>query len=190
MTFRTLISLKTLLLGSALALATAAQAADGPPGHTHSHSSAAIGEPAKATANTRTVPITLIDNAFEPESVKVKAGETVRFVVTNTGQLLHEFNIGTAAMHAEHQKEMAMMAEHGMITSTGVDADKMKMDHSNMPGMQGHAMKHDDPNSVLVAPGEKKELVWKFTKAADLEFACNIPGHYESGMVGKVDFSR
>lgn len=189
MTFRTLISLKTLLLASALAGATA-QAADGPPGHTHGHDSSAIGEPAKATAATRTVPITLIDNAFEPESVKVKAGETVRFILTNAGQLLHEFNIGTAAMHAEHQKEMAVMMDHGMITSTGIDQTMMKMDHSKMPGMPSHAMKHDDPNTVLIAPGEKKELVWKFSKAADLEFACNIPGHYESGMVGKVDFSR
>jgi uncharacterized cupredoxin-like copper-binding protein len=191
MTNRSLFSLKALFLGSAvLALATTAQAAEGQPGHAHSHDSAAIGEPAKATANTRTVQIKLIDIAFEPESVNVKAGETVRFVITNTGQLLHEFNIGTAAMHAEHRKEMAMMMEHGMLTATGIDQNMMTMDHSNMPGMQGHSMKHDDPNSVLVAPGETKELVWKFPKAANLEFACNIPGHYESGMVGKVKFSR
>ncbi len=91
-------------------------------------------------------------------------------------------------MHAEHQKEMAMMVEHGMITPTGMDEKMMKMDHSQMPG--GKSMKHDDPNSVLVAPGETKELVWRFTKAVELEFACNIPGHYESGMVGKVDFTR
>jgi uncharacterized cupredoxin-like copper-binding protein len=183
--------LKSLFLGSAaLALAAAAHAAEGPAGQTHSHDSAVIGQPAKATASTRTVQIKLIDIAFEPESVKVKAGETVRFVITNAGQLLHEFNLGTAQMHAEHRKEMAMMMEHGMITPTGVDEKMMKMDHANMPGMQGHSMKHDDPNSVLVAPGETKELVWKFTKAVDLEFACNIPGHYESGMVGKVDFSR
>lgn len=180
--------LKPLILGvAATVFAIATHAAEGPAGHTHSHDSSSVGEPAKATANTRTVQVTLIDNAFEPETIKVKAGETIRFVLTNTGQLLHEFNLGTAAMHAEHQKEMAMMAEHGMITPTGVDEKRMKMDHSNMPG---HAMKHDDPNSVLVAPGEKKELVWKFSKAVDLEFACNIPGHYEAGMVGKVDFGR
>lgn len=191
MTCRIPTSTKALFLAAAaLMLATAAQAAEGPPGHTHSHDSAVIGEPAKASANTRTVQVTLIDNAFEPESVKVKAGETVRFIITNTGQLLHEFNIGTAAMHAAHQKEMAMMMDHGMITATGIDQTMMKMDHAKTPGMQSHAMKYDDPNSVLVAPGEKKELVWKFTKAADLEFACNVPGHYESGMVGKVDFSR
>lgn len=179
-------SFKALFLGTvALTFAASSHAAEGPAGHTHG--TAAIGEPAKATANTRTIQVKLIDVAFEPESIKVKAGETVRFVITNAGELLHEFNLGTAAMHAEHQKEMVMMIEHGMITPTGIDQNMMKMD---MPGMQGHSMKHDDPNSVLVAPGEKKELVWKFTKAVDLEFACNIPGHYESGMVGKIDFSR
>jgi uncharacterized cupredoxin-like copper-binding protein len=179
---------KTLILAAGvLAFTTAVQAAEGPAGHNHTHNTSAIGESAKATAATRTVQVKLIDNAFEPETIKIKAGETVRFVLTNAGQLLHEFNLGTAAMHAEHQKEMAMMVEHGMITASGIDENMMKMDHS---GMQGHVMKHDDPNSVLVGPGETRELVWKFSKTVDLEFACNIPGHYESGMVGKVDFAR
>lgn len=178
--------LKTLILAvGVLVFTSAAQAVEGPAGHTHNTS--AIGEPAKATGTTRSVQVKLIDNAFEPETIKIKAGETVRFVLTNAGQLLHEFNLGTAAMHAEHQKEMAMMVEHGMITASGIDDKMMKMGHSGMPG---HFMKHDDPNSVLVAPGETKELVWKFSKAVELEFACNIPGHYESGMVGKVDLVR
>lgn len=175
--------IQTAAAAIVLALPTIALAAEGPAGHSHGAASA-IGEPAKATGTTRTVMIKLIDNAYEPESIQVKAGETVRFVLTNTGQLLHEFNIGTAVMHAEHQKEMAMMMDHGMLTPTGMNHEMMNMD------MGGHSMKHDDPNSVLVAPGEKKEIVWKFTKAVELEFACNIPGHYESGMVGKVQFRK
>ncbi len=170
-----------------LSLPTIALAAEGPAGHGHGAASA-IGEPAKANGTTRTVMIKMIDNSFEHESIQVKAGETVRFVLTNDGQLLHEFNIGTAAMHAQHQKEMAMMMEQGMLTPTGMNHQMMNMDHAQMMG--GQSMKHDDPNSVLVAPGEKKELVWKFTKAVDLEFACNIPGHYESGMVGQVQFRK
>ena len=187
-----LFRLLTASIGGLAVAAVAVNAAEGPAGHSHGHGAAAIGEPAKATAKTRTVSVTLIDNAFEPDRVAVKAGETIRFVIKNSGQLLHEFNIGTAAMHAQHQKEMAMMAEHGMITATGIDPEKMKMDHSQM-GHGGHGaqpMKHDDPNSVLVAPGETKELVWKFASATELEFACNIPGHYEAGMVGKVEFAR
>lgn len=152
----------------------------------HSHG-AAIGEPATASAATRTIQVKLGDNFYEPKTIQVKAGETVRFVLTNTGELLHEFNIGTAAMHAEHQKEMLAMMESGMLTATGINTDMSKMDHSKMGG---HSMKHDDPNSALVEPGKTKEIVWTFTQAADLEFACNVPGHYEAGMVGNIRFSR
>lgn len=148
---------------------------------------AAIGEPAKASAATRTIQVKLGDNFYEPKTIQVKAGETVRFVLKNTGELLHEFNIGTAAMHAGHQKEMLAMMESGMLTATGIETDMSKMDHSKM---SGHSMKHDDPNSVLLEPGKTKEIVWRFTQAADLEFACNIPGHYQAGMVGDIRFGR
>jgi uncharacterized cupredoxin-like copper-binding protein len=148
---------------------------------------AAIGEPAKAAAAARTVQVKLGDTFYEPKTVSVKKGETVRFVLENSGELLHEFNIGTAAMHAEHRKEMLEMMNSGMLTATGINTDMSKMDHSKMGD---HSMKHDDPNSVLVEPGKTKELTWTFTEATDLEFACNIPGHYESGMVGDIRFEH
>lgn len=175
---------RTRVLALATALLALPGAAFADAGHSHG---ASIGEPAKASAATRTIEVTLGDSYYEPAHIQVKAGETVRFVLTNTGQLLHEFNIGTAVMHAEHQKEMAMMVDHGMLTPTGVDEKMMNMRHSTTEGM-GHDMKHDDPNSVLVGPGETKDLVWKFPKATELDFACNMPGHYEAGMVGKIEF--
>src|SRR3546814_8898412 len=76
----------------------------------HSHG-AGIGEPAKASAATRTVQVELGDIFYEPKTIQVQAGETVRFVLKNTGQLLHDFTIGTAEMQAEHQKEMLAMME-------------------------------------------------------------------------------
>lgn len=186
---RTLSTVAALMTGASfLAAPGIAFAAAGEPGH--KHNTAAIGEPAKATAKTRTVQVNMGDNFYEPETIQVKAGETVRFVIKNSGEFLHEFNIGTAAMHAAHQKEMAMMVEHGMLTPTGMNKEMTNMDHSKMPGMSGHSMKHDDPNSVLIEPGQTKELTWKFSKDTALEFACNMPGHYESGMVGKVNFQR
>lgn len=171
-----------LALAGLLAVASGTALADG----AHHHGPA-IGSPAKASQATRTVNVALRDIAFEPASIEVKAGETVRFVLKNEGMLLHEFAIGTAAMHAAHQKEMMVMLEHGMITPTGIDAEKMKMDHSSM-GMG--PMKHDDPNSVLLEPGKSAELVWTFPKAMTLEFACNVPGHYPAGMVGEFKFSK
>ena len=154
-------------------------------GHGHATS---FGEPGQAAQATRTVEITAKDHEFSPPSIRVKPGETVRFVIRNAGEFLHEFNIGTPAMHAEHQKEMAMMMEHGMLTPTGIGHRMASMDHARTGAAM--PMKHDDPNSVLVGPGETKELVWTFSRAADLQFACNVPGHYESGMVGAIQFGR
>ncbi|MBM3949977.1 MAG: copper-binding protein [Rhodospirillales bacterium] len=146
-----------------------------------------FGEVAKATSTTRTVTIIMKDNLYEPETVAVKAGETVRFVIVNKGDLLHEFALGQPNDHAKHQDMMKMMMDHGMITATGINKDMMKMDHAKM-GMAAHDH-GPETGSVLVEPGKQAELVWKFSKAIELEFACTIPGHYEAGMVGKLDFS-
>ena len=170
-----------LLAGCLLALSVGAMADTA---HTY-----AFGQPASADKATRTVEVVLQDMSFSPKSLDVKAGETVRFVLVNKGQLLHEFNLGDAAMHAEHQKQMMQMQSSGMLNATGMGKmDHGAMDHGamgNMGNMGG--MKHDDPNSVLVEPGKTAELTWTFTKASGLEFACNIPGHYQAGMVGKIN---
>ena len=141
-----------------------------------------FGQPAAAAKATRTVDVVMGDISFTPQAIDIKAGETIRFVLVNKGQLLHEFNLGDAAMHARHQQEMLKMQQSGMLTPTGMKA----MDHGSMD----HGMKHDDPNSVLVEPGKTAELTWTFSKATALEFACNIPGHYQAGMVGKLTVSQ
>jgi uncharacterized cupredoxin-like copper-binding protein len=143
----------------------------------------AFGHAAPASQATRTIELTLGDMYFEPKAVEVKAGETVRFVLTNKGQLLHEFNLGDAAMHARHQQEMLKMQQSGMMTSTGMK--HMDMGQGSMSGM-----KHGDSNSVFVEPGKTAELTWTFAKAANLEFACNIPGHYQAGMVGRLTITE
>ncbi len=156
----------------------------------------AFGAPAQAAKATRTVEIVMGDISFTPKGLDIKAGETVRFVLINKGQLLHEFNLGDAAMHARHQQEMLKMQQSGMLTPTAMKSaaapmDHAAMGHSSMPGMDhGAGMKHDDPNSVLVEPGKTAELTWTFNKATNLEFACNIPGHYQAGMVGKLTVSQ
>lgn len=108
----------------------------------------AFGEPAPAAKATRTVEVVLKDIAFEPKSLQVKAGETVRFVLINQGQLPHEFNLGDKAMHAEHQKEM--LAMQGKLFTAGMNHEGM--DHGQMNhGAHGH----DTGNTVLVQPGQR-----------------------------------
>jgi uncharacterized cupredoxin-like copper-binding protein len=142
-----------------------------------------IGEPGNASEADRTLTVEMHDNYYEPEAIEVKPGETVRFVVENKGSIVHEFNIGTPAMHEGHQKEMMMMVEHGVIQGDKLNEEMMDMDMGN-----GQSMKHNDPNSVLLEPGQSKEVVWTFTDKGGIEFACNIPGHYQSGMYGEVNF--
>ncbi|HEY0286773.1 MAG TPA: cupredoxin family protein [Pseudomonas sp.] len=140
-----------------------------------------FGHAAPASQATRTIELTLGDMYFEPKALQVKTGETVHFVLVNKGQLLHEFNLGDATMHAEHQQEMLKMQQSGMLTPTGTN--HQGMGHGDMAGM---TMNHDESNSVLVEPGKTAELTWTFDKAGDLQFACNIPGHYQAGMVGTL----
>ncbi|PKR53604.1 cupredoxin domain-containing protein [Thalassospira marina] len=152
-------------------------------GHKNGAHAANIGKPGTRAEAKKTVEIIMRDNFFEPEKVVVKGGETVRFVIRNEGDFVHEFNIGTVAMHAAHQKEMELMVEHGVLEADRINMQAMKMNMGN-----GMSMKHDDPNSALIEPGKTAEIIWTFPASADLEFACNVPGHYESGMMGQVKF--
>ena len=141
----------------------------------HANAVGEKGDPAKVS---RTVNVGMTDNVFTPNRISIKAGETVRFVVRNDGELVHEFNIGTGRMHEAHRDEMMQMVDMGVL-----EADRINHD------MMGHAggmmMKHDDPNSVLLEPRQTAEVIWTFPESASLQFACNVPGHYEDGMVGE-----
>ncbi|WP_375170628.1 cupredoxin domain-containing protein [Marinobacter sp.] len=172
---------KPIALAAALSMSSVALAG-GTHGDSHGHGSA-IGEPGKASEASRTITVELYDNYYEPESIEVRAGETVRFVVENKGNLVHEFNIGTPSMHEAHQEEMMMMVEHGVIQGGKLNHHMMEMDMGN-----GHTMKHDDPNSVLLEPGKSQEIIWKFSNEGNIEFACNVPGHYQAGMYGEIQF--
>ncbi|MDX5360773.1 MAG: cupredoxin domain-containing protein [Alphaproteobacteria bacterium] len=146
-----------------------------------------IGQPADPASATRTVEVVMHDNYFEPETITVKAGETIRFKIRNAGALVHEFNIGTAAMHDAHQGEMMMMMEHGVLKPDSIDMEAAR----HMQATMGHGM-HEEPNSVLLEPGAEGEIVWTFPAAGEvaLEFGCNVPGHYASGMVGDFRMNR
>jgi uncharacterized cupredoxin-like copper-binding protein len=111
----------------------------------------------------RTIEIAMSDEMrFSPSTIEVKQGETLRFLLRNNGKVLHEMVIGTARTLGEHAALM-----------------------QKFPGME-----HDEPHMAHVAPGRKGQLVWKFNRAGEFDFACLIPGHYQAGMVGKIKVSQ
>ena len=132
----------------------------------------------------RVIKVLMYDNYYQPNSFRIKKNETIKFEVENKGELVHEFNIATKEMHLKHQSEMMMMVENEILLADNIDKKKMKEMSKKNP-----AMAHSHSNSVLLEPKKIGELVWKFSKDTKLEAACNVPGHYQAGMVAKVNIN-
>lgn len=112
-----------------------------------------------ATAVTRTIEVRMSDKMrFTPDLIEVREGETVRLTHKNDGRILHEFVLGTKQELDEHAALM----------------------------LKFPAMEHDEPYMAHVGAGKTGEIVWKFNRAGEFDFACLIPGHYQAGMVGKI----
>ncbi len=108
----------------------------------------------------RTIEVAMGDDMrFVPGLIKVRQGETVRFVIRNRGQLMHEFVIGDEKANAEHAALMVKFPD----------------------------MEHDEPYMAHVAPGKQGEMVWTFNRPGTFQFACLIAGHYQAGMVGTIE---
>ena len=141
-----------------------------------------IGSKGKMEDVTRTIQVKMYDNYYKPNSFNIKKGETIKFEVINAGELVHEFNIANAMMHIKHQPEMEKMVENEILLGDKIDKDKMQ----KMAAMD-KSMVHSHSNSVLLAPKEKGILIWKFENAVNIEVACNVPGHYQAGMIAAVN---
>lgn len=166
---------KAMFIALMAVAAPAALAHEGGSHAGHGHAvKAEGGAPGRASEASRVVTIVATDSDFNPKSLAVKAGETVRFIVRNDGRLVHELTIGTKAMQAAHQSEML-----GLAASGAIDADKI--DRAKLGA-------HDHGNNILLEPGASGEIVWTFARASELEFGCNVPGHYEAGMKGEFKF--
>ena len=141
-----------------------------------------IGSKGNVADVTRVIKVIMYDNYYEPSSFQIKEGETIKFEVENAGMLVHEFNIANKMMHMKHQPEMIKMAENGILLAFSIDKEKMK----KMAKMD-KSMGHSHSNSVLLEPKQKGDIIWKFDNAVNIEIACNVPGHYQVGMIAKVD---
>jgi uncharacterized cupredoxin-like copper-binding protein len=133
--------------------------------HAHEgHESFAAGQPGDPKKPARTVRVLMYDDGsekdmrFEPAVITVRKGEQIRFLLENGGTESHEFMLATVVENRKHGELMKKFPD----------------------------MEHDDPNAKRLAVSQHGELLWRFTKAGEFEFACLIPGHYEAGMHGKI----
>ena len=134
-------------------------------GHDHGDGAgdSAIGKPGTAAKVTRAITVEMNDAMrYTPSEIQVKQGETVRFVIKNLGQVKHELSLGSEKELLEHLEVMKKFPD----------------------------MEHDEPSKVSLAPGKQGEIVWQFTKAGLVHFACLMPGHYEAGMKGSIKVGK
>lgn len=153
-----------LLAITALALPSASLAS-GTHSHEHKQDSeeTAIGKPGVAAGVTRTISVEMNDSMrYAPSAIHVSQGETIRFVIKNSGQLKHELSLGTEQELLEHLEVMKKYPD----------------------------MVHDEPNKITLTKGQQGEIIWQFTKAGTVNFACLMPGHYEAGMRGTVTVDK
>ena len=126
------------------------------------HGAFSAGEPGNPKKTARTINIVMREDGdrmmFQPSRIEVRKGEQIRFVLDNDGLKNHEFMLATAGENRKHAELMKKFPD----------------------------MEHDDPNARRVAPYNRDEILWKFTKSGEFEFACLIPGHYEAGMFGTI----
>jgi len=118
-----------------------------------------IGKAGKAAKVSRTITVEMNDAMrFNPSSITVRRGETIKFLVKNGGQQKHEMVLGSVKELQEHAELMQKFPQ----------------------------MEHVEPNQVEVDPGKTGKLIWQFTKAGKVDFACLRPGHFEAGMQGSI----
>ncbi len=126
------------------------------------HATFSAGEPGDASQPAQIVKVIMSETdgkmLFVPERLEMKRGDQVKFLLYNRGELDHEFVLASTVENLAHAEQMR----------TNPD------------------MAHDDPNSKRLAPKRSGEIVWRFTKAGEFEYACLIPGHREAGMIGTV----
>lgn len=151
------------IASAALAVMTTLATAGGTHSSGHGDDSIAVGKPGTASEVSRIIEVSMKETddgemIFEPKQLDIKKGETIRFVVKNEGEQEHEFVLDTFENVQEHKALMEKFPE----------------------------MEHDDPNAIRLDEGNQGEIIWTFSKAGKFEFACLIPGHYESGMKGDL----
>jgi uncharacterized cupredoxin-like copper-binding protein len=155
--------ISTLALGLILGLTAATTVLAHGDEHDKGQEADVYGVPGDTAKVSRTIELDASDEMrFSKKDLKIRQGETIRFVITNIGKVRHEFSLGTKQELIEHYEQMKKFPD----------------------------MVHEEANKVTIDPGQKGEVVWKFTKPGVVDFACLHPGHYDAGMKGQIKVSK
>ena len=131
-------------------------------------SACSAGEPTVGTdSSPRRIDLTMTDQmTFEPATIQVRRGETVRFVVRNASNEDHEAYIGT-----EEEQRL-----HATVHSALSSEEQTKTTH------MGYA--------VHVPAFGNGEMLARFDEDVEYVIGCHYPGHYEAGMRAAIEVTE
>lgn len=115
----------------------------------------------------RVVRIDMSDFAFSPASISVSPGERITLSFRNVGTQEHEF-----------------MAGHEATPGKGFARDWL--DLAKADAVKGHDPEHSGVGLRLAPRGAANVTIVVPAQAGEVEFACFVVGHYESGMKGRL----
>lgn len=132
------------------------------------------------------IEITLTDFSFQPEAIRLKAGQEVTLVLTNEGQIEHEFMAG---------REREEMGGYGHDFFEGIEIQASGEEYALETvgeaeaghGEAGHGEGHMG-TEVELEPGGRAVLTFTVPadKTGEWEVGCFLPGHYEAGMKARL----
>jgi len=117
----------------------------------------AVSHASISAQGSRSVQIEMSEFAFRPAIIHLQAGESVRLLLVNRGQLAHQFETG-----------------YLRTVSTTVVGAGIRID---APGLEFARL---DPGAALT-------VAFVPQRKGRFSFACTIEGHREAGMVGIID---
>jgi uncharacterized cupredoxin-like copper-binding protein len=115
----------------------------------------------------RVVRVDMSDFAFSPASISVTPGERVTLSFRNIGTQEHEF-----------------MAGHDATPGKGFAYDWL--DLATVDAVKGHDAGHSGVGLRLAPRGAANITIVVPAQVGEIEFACFVLGHYESGMKGTL----
>ncbi|QDS38111.1 cupredoxin domain-containing protein [Brevibacillus brevis] len=105
------------------------------------------------------ITLTAVDFSYKPNQFTVKKDTEIKVVFQNDGNVEHDIEV----------------VSHGKI----VTISESSSEHHHGTMAEGVVHLH-------AKPGESVETVWKALEEGIYEFYCTIPGHKESGMIGRL----
>ncbi len=131
----------------------------------------------EAAQKGNTIEITATEMKFEPSQITLKKGQEYEFVMTNDGQVFHDF------VEDEMDMEMTFMSEmpdHPDETSMldRLLGTKKTYAHGDE--------KHKKTLHMNANPGQTVSIKFIPKETGEFEFYCSVPGHKEAGMKGTI----